>query len=63
MIIFMGRIVRRNEINRRRARREKLTILKKRYIIANNEKTKAKVIEDLSRVAPWLVRENFLEKK
>jgi len=47
-------VLRRTELHRRRARREKLAKLRRRYREARSQEEKAKILEKASRVAPGI---------
>ena len=50
---------RKAEIRRRRLRRQKLELLRARMRGADNEAKKAKISEDVIKIAPRLTRERF----
>ncbi|MBI3456081.1 MAG: hypothetical protein HY002_09885 [Candidatus Rokubacteria bacterium] len=50
-------VLRRTELHRRRARREKLAKLRRRYEAAEADAEKVAVLKKLFRVAPWLASE------
>jgi len=55
----MGRHARKSEINRRRARREKLVKLRRRYAAAKNDGERSKLVEKLRLVSSALTSEFF----
>ncbi len=56
----MARQTREAEIRRRRKRKEKLEKLRKKYQEAKAEEEKRKILEKVSKIAPWLSQEEFL---
>jgi len=52
---------RRSEIDRRRVRKIKLELLRKRLKEARTDADKAKILEKLKKVAPWVQREQFAQ--
>lgn len=56
----MGRHARKSEINRRRARRQKLLGLRQRYAAAKTESERAKVLERVRRLRPAPTQQDFL---
>jgi hypothetical protein len=52
---------RKNEIRRRRARKEKIALLRKRYASANSDLERNRVVEKLRRVSPTFSMEEFLK--
>lgn len=46
--------IRRTELHRRRVRREKLARLRQRYHRAESDAERARVVDKILRVAPWL---------
>jgi hypothetical protein len=52
---------RRSEINRRQVRRQKLDELRKRLKAAGGAEEKAKLVEKLRKVAPWLNTEKLAQ--
>ena len=53
-------MIRDTELHRRRARRQKLAKLRRRYAAATTEAARRAVVEKVSRVARWLSPEQFL---
>lgn len=53
-------VPRRAELNKRRMRQEKLAKLRKRYHAAKSEADKAKILQKVFKLAPWLSTEQFL---
>lgn len=58
----MGRIIRRNEIHARRARRLKLRALRARYKAAKSATEKEKILSKIGRIVPWLKEEEAVGK-
>jgi len=52
---------RKSEIRRRRARKEKIALLRKRYAAASSEGDRNRIIEKLHRLSPTFVMEEFLK--
>ena len=52
---------RNSEIRRRRARKEKVALLRKRYAAASSEGDRARIVEKLKRLSPTFVMEEFLK--
>ena len=50
---------RRSELRRRRARKEKITLLRKRYGAANSESERNHILEKVIKVAPTITPEQF----
>jgi hypothetical protein len=50
---------RKSEIRRRRARKEKVALLRKRYAAATSEGDRSRVIEKLKRLSPTFKMEEF----
>lgn len=56
----MGKQIRKQEIRRRRARKEALKKLRKRYQKAKTTEEKRKIIEKLFKVAPCITESEFI---
>ena len=56
----MARPIRRNELHRRRARREHLKKLRERYARAKTTAEREKILQKVARVAPCVSTEQFL---
>jgi hypothetical protein len=56
----MARGVRKSEINQRRHRKQKLSVLRKKYTEAKNEAERAKVLERVKKVRPLISVQAFL---
>ncbi|HVP53215.1 MAG TPA: DUF6800 family protein [Terriglobales bacterium] len=52
---------RKSEIRRRRARTEKIALLRKRYAAAKSEGDRAHIVEKLRRLSPTFSMEEFLK--
>ena len=52
---------RKSEIRRRRARKEKIALLRKRYASAKSEGDQARIVEKLRRLSPTFSMEEFLK--
>jgi len=52
---------RKSEIRRRRARKEKIALLRKRYGAASSEGDRARIVEKLRRLSPTFSMEEFLK--
>jgi hypothetical protein len=52
---------RKSEIRRRRARKEKVALLRKRYAAAKSEGDRAHIVEKLRRLSPTFSMEEFLK--
>jgi len=52
---------RKSEIRRRRARKEKIALLRKRYAAANSEGDRARIVQMLRRLSPTFSMEEFLK--
>jgi len=52
---------RKSEIRRRRARKEKVALLRKRYAAAKSEGDRAHIVEKLRRLSPTFAMEEFLK--
>jgi len=52
---------RNSEIRRRRARKEKIALLRKRYAAATTEGDRNRVVEKLRRLSPTFSMEEFLK--
>ena len=52
---------RKSEINRRRARKHKIALLRKRYAAAASEGDRNRVVEKLHRISPTFPTEEFLK--
>lgn len=50
---------RRSELRRRRARQEKVTLLRKRYGAASSEADRNRILEKIKKVAPSITAEQF----
>ncbi|HSB76863.1 MAG TPA: DUF6800 family protein [Terriglobales bacterium] len=50
---------RRSELRRRRARKEKVSLLRKRYSAASSESERNRILEKARKVAPTLAPEQF----
>ncbi|HEY6935855.1 MAG TPA: DUF6800 family protein [Terriglobales bacterium] len=50
---------RRSELRRRRARKEKVSLLRKRYGAANSESDRNRILEKVKKVAPTITSEQF----
>ncbi|GIW48106.1 MAG: hypothetical protein KatS3mg078_1983 [Deltaproteobacteria bacterium] len=59
----MGKPSRYKEIHRRRVRREKLRLLRKRYLNATSDEERQRIFEKVKRVSPGLSLEEFLLQK
>jgi len=53
-------VIRQTEIHQRRVRKLKLKKLRGRYKEANNASEKQKIVEKLTRLAPWISEEEFV---
>jgi len=51
---------RKSEIRRRRARKEKVALLRKQYAAASSEDERARIVEKLRRLSPTFSMEEFL---
>ncbi len=58
-----SRNVRQREIRQRRNRKEKLKKLREKYLSAKTPEEKAKILEKVAKIAPWLSEEEFLKAK
>jgi hypothetical protein len=56
----MPRPIRRNELHRRRVRRQRLKKLRERYARAKTNAEKEQILQKVSRVAPCVSTEEFL---
>ena len=52
---------RKSEIRRRRARKEKVALLRKRYAAAKSEGDRARIVEKLRRLSPTFSMDEFLK--
>lgn len=52
---------RKSEIRRRRARKEKVSLLRKRYANAKSDADRKKILEQLQKVAKGMSSEQFLK--
>lgn len=52
---------RKSEINRRRARKQKIALLRKRYAGATSEGDRNRVLEKLRRISPTFAMDEFLK--
>lgn len=52
---------RRSELRRRRARNEKVVLLRKRYGAATSESDRNRILEKLKKVAPTLAADQFTQ--
>jgi hypothetical protein len=52
---------RKSEINRRRARKHKIALLRKRYAAATSEGDRDRIVEKLRRISPTFSMEDFLK--
>ena len=52
---------RKSEIRRRRARREKIALLRKRYAAASSEGDRNRILEKLRRLSPTFSVEEFVK--
>ena len=52
---------RKSEIRRRRARKEKIALLRKRYAAAGSEGDRSRVVEKLRRISPTFKLEEFVK--
>ncbi|MFI5088439.1 MAG: DUF6800 family protein [Terriglobales bacterium] len=52
---------RNSEIRRRRARKEKIALLRKRYAAAASEGDRTRIVEKLHRLSPTFSMEEFLK--
>lgn len=50
---------RRSELRRRRARQEKVTLLRKRFAAATSESDRNRILEKVKKVAPTLTPDQF----
>ncbi|HLX73607.1 MAG TPA: DUF6800 family protein [Terriglobales bacterium] len=50
---------RRSELRRRRARQEKVTLLRKRYSTATSESDRNRILAKLKKVAPTIAADQF----
>jgi hypothetical protein len=50
---------RRSELRRRRARKEKVSLLHKRYSAANSESDRSRILGKLKKVAPTITADQF----
>lgn len=50
---------RRSELRRRRARKEKVSLLRKRYGAANSESDRNRIVEKVKKVAPTITPDQF----
>jgi hypothetical protein len=50
---------RRSELRRRRARKEKVTLLRKRFGAANSESDRNHILEKVKKVAPTITPDQF----
>ena len=57
----MSKPSRRSELRRRRARKEKVTLLRKRYAAASSESDHKKILDKLKKVAPTIAANRFTE--
>ena len=53
-------VIRQTEIHQRRVRKLKLKKLRGRYKEAKNASEKQKIVEKLTRLAPWISEEEFV---
>lgn len=59
-LFCMGKVIRRSEIRRRRARRAKIDLLRAKYAAAKTKKEKDAIMAKLAVVAPWISEQQFL---
>ena len=52
---------RKSEINRRRARKQKIALLRKRYAATTSEGDRNRIVEKLRRISPTFSMEEFLK--
>ena len=52
---------RKSEINRRRARKQKVALLRKRYAAATSEGDRNRIVDKLHRISPTFSMEEFLK--
>jgi hypothetical protein len=52
---------RRSELRRRRARQEKVTLLRKRYAAASSESDRNRILDKVKKVAPTLTPDEFTQ--
>ena len=57
----MSKPSRTSELGRRRARKEKVSLLRKRYAAASSESDRKRILDKLKKVAPSIAAERFTE--
>ncbi len=57
----MSKPSRTSELRRRRARQDKVTLLRKRYAGASSESDRKKILDKLKKVAPTIAANQFTE--